>query len=127
MTRSVLYLSKRERQILDALYRRGQASASEIVADLGDEAGDASIRKLVRVLEEKGFLAHERRGHHHVYRPTIPHRQASRSALRHVVDVFFGGSAPRAAAALFDPRARLSEEERRQLEALIQKAAKEGR
>lgn len=123
-----LYLSKRERQILDVVYRLGRATAGEIVQRIPDEAGDASIRKLVRILEEKGFLSHERRGHAHVYRPTVPHREASRSALRHVIDVFFGGSAPKAVAALLDPSQRkLSEAERAALESLIEKAAKEGR
>jgi predicted transcriptional regulator len=126
--RSVLYLSKRERQILDVVYRLGAASAADIVAGIPDEANDASIRKLVRVLEEKGYLAHERRGQHHVYRPTIPHREASRSALEHVIDVFFEGSAHKAVSALVDPaQRRLSAAEREQLMKLIDKAAGEGR
>jgi len=124
---SFLYLSKRERQILDVVYALGEASAAEIVARM-PEAGDASIRKLVRILEEKGFLAHARRGREHLYRPTIPHGRASRSALRHVVEVFFGGSAAKAAAALLDPKQRkLTAEERRMLEQLIDKASQEGR
>jgi len=128
MKKSVLYLSKRERQILDLVYQLGEASASDIVARFPDDVGDASIRKLVRVLEEKGYLAHERRGHQHVYRPTVSHREASRSALRHVIEVFFQGSAHKAVSALIDPgQRRLSDEERRQLEKLIEKAAREGR
>jgi len=128
MKKSVLYLSKRERQILDVVYRLGEASASDVVARFPDDAGDASIRKLMRVLEEKGYLAHERRGHEYIYRPTVSHREASRSALRHVVEVFFEGSASRAVSALLDPsQRRLSDEERAQLEKLIEKAAKEGR
>jgi predicted transcriptional regulator len=125
---SFLYLSKRERQILDVVYALGEASAAEIVARMPEEAGDASVRKLVRILEEKGFLAHARRGREHLYRPTIPHGRASRSALRHVVEVFFGGSAAKAAAALLDPKQRrLSAAERRTLEQLIDKASEEGR
>lgn len=129
MKRSLLYLSKRERQILDVVYRLGTASASDVVAGLpAEDANDASIRKLMRVLEEKGFLAHERRGQHHVYRPTVSHRAASRTALRHIVDVFFEGSAHKAVSALVDPdQRRLSEAERAQLEKLIAKAAGEGR
>ncbi|MSR60898.1 MAG: BlaI/MecI/CopY family transcriptional regulator [Planctomycetes bacterium] len=128
MKKSVLYLSKRERQILDVLYRLGEASASEVVASFPDEAGDASIRKLMRVLEEKGYLAHARRGHEYVYRPTVAHKDASRSALRHVVETFFGGSAHKAVSALIDPsQRRLTDEERAQLEKLIGKAAGEGR
>ena len=128
MKKSVLYLSKRERQILDVVYRLGEASASEVVASFPDDAGDASIRKLMRVLEEKGYLAHERRGHEFVYRPTVAHKDASRSALRHVVETFFGGSAHKAVSALIDPsQRRLTEEERAQLERLIDKAAGEGR
>jgi len=123
-----LYLSKRERQILDLVYQLGEASASDVVAGFPDEAGDASIRKLMRVLEEKGHLVHERRGRHHVYRASVSHKQASRSALRHVIDVFFQGSAHKAVSALIDPgQRRLSDEERAQLEKLIEKAAREGR
>jgi len=129
MKRSLLYLSKRERQILDVVYQLGTASASDVVARLPAEvANDASIRKLMRVLEEKGYLAHERRDQHHVYRPTVSHRAASRTALRHVVDVFFEGSAHKAVSALIDPdQRRLSEAERAQLEKLIAKASGEGR
>ena len=128
MKKPALYLSRRERQILDLVYQLGEATAADVVARFPDEAGDASIRKLMRVLEEKGHLVHERRGHHYVYRPTVSHREASRSALRHVVDVFFQGSAHRAVTALIDPsQRRLSDEEREQLERLIAKAAREGR
>jgi len=128
MKKSLLYLSKRERQILDLVYQLGEASAGEIVERFPDPAGDASIRKLVRVLEEKGHLTHERRGRHHVYRPTLSHREASRSALRHVIEVFFQGSAARTVSTLLDPgQKRLSDEERATLERLIDKAAREGR
>src|SRR5262245_5361251 len=129
MKRSLLYLSKRERQILDVVYRLGAASAADVLAELpAAEANDASIRKLMRVLEEKGHLTHERHGQHHVYRPTVSHRAASRSALRHVVEVFFEGSAHKAVSALIDPdQRRLSDAERAQLEKLIAKAAGEGR
>src|SRR5262245_10897316 len=128
MKKPLLYLSKRERQILDLVYRLGEASAGEIVERFPDRAGDASIRKLVRVLEEKGHLVHERRGRHYVYRPTVSHREASRSALRHVIEVFFQGSAARTVSTLLDPaQKKLSDEERATLERLIEKASREGR
>src|SRR3712207_6408735 len=98
----LLSLSRRERQIMDVVYRCGTVSAAEIVDALGDPSADASIRKLVRVLEGKGWLTHERRGIEHVYRPTISKHRARKAALQHLVDTFFGGAPERAAVALLD-------------------------
>ena len=121
-------LSRRERQILDAVYSRGTATASDVVSDLGDPAADASIRKLVRVLEGKGWLTHERRGIEHVYRPTVSKRRARKAALQHLVETFFDGAPERAAVALLDSaKDKLTPETRAQLAALIAAAEREGR
>src|SRR6058998_3125785 len=90
-------LSRRERQIMDVIYSRGSATAAEIVADLGDPSADASIRKLVRVLEGKGWLTHDRRGIEHIYKPTVSKKRARKAALEHLVETFFDGAPERAA------------------------------
>jgi predicted transcriptional regulator len=121
-------LSRRERQIIDVIYSRGRATAGEIVAELGDPAADASIRKLVRILEGKGWLTHERRGIEHVYQPTVSKRKARKAALQHLVETFFDGAPERAAVALLDAaKDKLTPETRAQLAALIAAADKEGR
>jgi predicted transcriptional regulator len=121
-------LSRRERQIMDVIYTRGSATAAQVVDDLGDPAADASIRKLVRILEGKGWLRHTRRGLEYVYTPTLSKPRAREAALRHLVETFFDGAPERAAIALLHAaKDRLSPEERAQLTALIEAAAKEGR
>jgi BlaI family penicillinase repressor len=122
------HLSRRERQIMDVIYSRGTATAAEIVAALGEPDADASIRKLIRVLESKGRLTHERRGIEHVYKPTLSKRKATKAALLHVVDTFFDGAPERAAIALLaEAKDRLTADQRAQLAALIAAASKEGR
>jgi BlaI family transcriptional regulator, penicillinase repressor len=121
-------LSRRERQIMNAIYARGSATAAEIVDDLGDPTADASIRKLVRILEAKGWLRHTRRSVEHVYSPTVSKLRARKAALQHLVETFFDGAPERAALALLDAaKDRLSTEQRAQLAALIEAAVKEGR
>jgi predicted transcriptional regulator len=121
-------LSRRERQIMDVVYARGSVTAAQIVKELGDPAADASLRKLVRILEAKGWLTHSRRGIEHVYAPTVSKPRARKAALRHLVATFFDGAPERAALALLDAaRDRLSPRERAQLSALIEAARKEGR
>lgn len=121
-------LSRRERQIMDVIYAHGCATAAEVVNDLGNPAADASIRKLVRILEGKGWLSHTRRGLEHVYTPTLSKLRARKAALHHLVETFFDGAPARAAIALLDAaKDRLSPEERSQLTALIEAAVKEGR
>jgi BlaI family transcriptional regulator, penicillinase repressor len=121
-------LSRRERQIMDVVYARGSATAAEIVTALGTPNADASIRKLVRILEHKRFLTHVRRGVEHVYRPVVPKPQARNAAIKHLVKTFFDGSPERAAVALLNNgKAGLSAEERAQIVALIMAARKEGR
>lgn len=112
---------------MDVVYQRGSASAADIVADLGEPTADASIRKLVRVLEGKGWVTHERRGIEYVYRPTISKQRARKAALQHLVDTFFDGAPERAAVALLDAaKDRLTRQEHTRLAELIEAARKEG-
>src|SRR5688500_1764701 len=95
-------LSRRERQILDIVYRLGRATATEIREQLADAPGDSSVRTLLRLMEEKGHLTHEVDGPRYVYRATTPPEVAGRSALRHLIATFFAGSADRLVHALVD-------------------------
>lgn len=105
-------LSRRERQIMDVLFRRGRAPASVIRAELPGDPSSSTVRTQLRVLEEKGYVRHVEEGLRYVYLPVIPRRTARRSALRHLVETFFGGSAERAVAALLGGEAsRLTEAE----------------
>src|SRR6188472_1106437 len=95
-------LTKRERQIMDALYRLGRATASEIRGQLPGSPSDSTVRTQLRVLEEKGHVRHEEHGLRYVYLPTVPRHAARRAALRHLVDTFFEGSAAKIVTALLD-------------------------
>src|SRR4030095_6190820 len=95
-------LGRRERQILEAVYRLGRASASDVQAQLPDPPSYSAVRAMLRILEEKGHLRHESDGPRYVYLPVVPRDRARRSALRHVVDTFFSGSVEQAVAALLD-------------------------
>jgi predicted transcriptional regulator len=123
-----LSLSRRERQIMDAIYRRGQATAAEVLADLPDPPSYSAVRAMLRVLEEKGHLRHEQQGPRYVFLPTVPRERARRSALRQLVRTFFDGSTEQTVAALLDLSARqLSDAELDRLSQLIERARKEGR
>jgi predicted transcriptional regulator len=93
-------LTKRERQIMDVLYRLGRATAAEIMEQVPGAPGYSTIRTQLRVLESKGHVRHEEQGLRYIYLPTVPRRSAGRSALRHLVDTFFDGSSAKAVAAL---------------------------
>lgn len=95
-------LSRRERQIMDALFQQGEATVAEVVERLVDAPSYSSVRKLLRVLEEKGFVSHVEDGPRYVYRPTIGKERARRSALRRLRDTFFNGSSEQVMAALLD-------------------------
>lgn len=95
-------LSRRERQIMEVVYRRGEASVADVLGDLPDPPSYSAVRALLRVLEEKGHLHHREDGPRYLYRPTVPARDARDSALRRLVGTFFGGSPARAAVALLD-------------------------
>jgi predicted transcriptional regulator len=119
-------LSRRERQIMDIIYARGQATAAEVTAGLADPPSYSAVRALLRILEEKGHLRHQHDGPRYVFLPTVPRDRARRSALRNLVKTFFDGSSAQAAAALID-QGELSEEEATRLSEAIEKARREGR
>jgi BlaI family transcriptional regulator, penicillinase repressor len=122
-------LSKRERQIMDAVYARGEATVAQVLDAIPDPPMRGALRTMLRILETKGHLTHRKLGREFIYRPTQARGQAGRSALRRVLDVFFGGSLENAVAAhLSDPRqaAKLTPDELRRLAELINKAGKQG-
>ena len=120
-------LSRRERQIMDVLFQRGEASASEVQEAMPDPPSYSAVRAHLRTLEEKGHVRHEARDLRYVYMPTQRPDQARRSALRHVVDTFFGGSSARVIAALLDNGStKLEREEIERLSEMVEKARKEG-
>lgn len=116
-------LTKRERQIMDVLYRRGRATAAEIMDGLAGGPGYSTVRTQLRVLERKGHVRHEEEGLRYVYLPTVPRHAARRSALKHLVDTFFDGSTTKAVAALLGGEAsRVSDEELARIEVLVKNA-----
>lgn len=120
-------LTRRERQVMDILYKRGKATVSEVLGDLAGSPHYSTVRTQLRVLEEKGHITHEEEGVRYVYMPAMPRRAARKSALRHLVDTFFDGSAEQVVAAVLGGEgARLSEEELDRIAELIEKAKKEG-
>ena len=121
-------LSRRERQILDVLYRLGRATAAEVHQALPDRPGYSAVRAMLRVLEEKKHIRHEEKDLRYVFMPVVPREKARRSAVRHVLDTFFDGSPEQAVATLLDVSGRdLTTEELDRLAALIEKARQEGR
>src|SRR5678815_1575342 len=120
-------LTRRERQIMDILFRRGRATANEVMADLSGDPSYSTVRTQLRVLEEKGHVKHEEEGLRYVYMPAVARHTARKSALRHLLDTYFDGSTEKAVAALLGGEAsRLSEEEFDRIADLIAKARKEG-
>src|SRR5262245_14104975 len=121
-------LSRRERQIMDVIYARQEATAAEVLGDLPDPPSYSAVRAMLRVLEDKGHLKHEYHGPRFVYRPTLPRQRASRLALKDLVRTFFAGSTEQAVAALLDvSTSQLSDAELARLAQLIDQARKEGR
>jgi predicted transcriptional regulator len=120
-------LSRRERQILDILYRQGQATAAAVQNGLPEPPSYSAVRALLRILEEKGHVRHQQDGPRYVYLPTVARENAKRSALRHMLRTFFDGSAEQAISALLDDAsARLSPEELDRLARLIEDARQSG-
>ena len=120
-------LSRRERQIMDILYRRSRATAVEVMADLSGEPNYSTVRTQLRVLERKGYVRHEEAGLRYVYLPAVARHAARKSALRHLVDTFFDGSAEKVVGALLGGEgARVSDEELERIAALVAKAKKGG-
>jgi BlaI family penicillinase repressor len=95
-------LSRRERQIMDVLYRHGRATAAEVQAELPDPPSYSAVRAMLRILETKGHTRHEQDGPRYVYVPTLARNKAKRSALKHLLNTFFEGSAEQVVAALLD-------------------------
>ncbi len=121
-------LTRRERQIMDIVYRRGHATVAEVLAELPDPPSYSAVRALLRILEEKGYLRHQQEGPRYVFLPTLARDKARRSALKQMVQTFFDGSAEQAVAALLDmSQPRLSQADLDRLVRLIGKARKEGR
>ena len=120
------HLSRCESQIMDIVYRLGEANAEEVRKHMPDPTSYNSVRVTMGILEQKGYLTHRLDGNKNVYRPTTPVDTAKRSALRHVLSTFFGGSAPKAVSTLLDMSAsELSEDELKELARLIETARKE--
>jgi BlaI family penicillinase repressor len=119
-------LSRRERQIMDILYQRGRATAAEIHAALPDPPSYSAVRAKLRVLEEKGHVRHQEEALRYVFLPTVAREKAKQSALRHMLETFFDGSAEQAVMALLDLSAgKLSAGQLERLSHLIEKARKE--
>jgi len=121
-------LSRRERQIMDIVYRRGEATAQEILHDITDPPSYSTIRALLRVLVEKQHLQHRVDGPRYVYAPTLSRQKARAGALAQVVNTFFDGSALQAATALLgSTQVKMSEDELEELSALIEAVRRKGR
>jgi len=120
-------LSRRERQIMDVIYRLGQATAAQVHENIPDPPSYSAVRAMLRILEEKGVLKHEQDGPRHVYSATTSPEKVSRSALRRVLSTFFAGSVSQAVATLLDISGKLPEAEIERLSRLIEQAKEEGR
>lgn len=119
-------LSRRERQIMDALYKLERASVSEVLEALPGKRHYSTIRAQLRVLEEKGHVRHTEQGLQYVYSPVVPRNIARRSALRHLVDTFFQGSAESVVSALIGGEAaRLSPQEIERIAGIVEESRKE--
>ncbi len=121
-------LTRREREIMDILYRRGRATAHEVLSDLADPPSYYAVRALLRLLEERGHVKHAEDGQRYVYSPAVARGDARKSALAHVVKTFFAGSVEQAVATLVESsKTKLSRDELDRLSDLIDRAKKEGR
>jgi len=128
MAKSSTGLARRERQIMDILYRRGRATAADVMEELSGQPNSSTVRTQLRVLEEKGHVRHEEEGLRFVYMPAVPRAAARKSALRHVVDTFFDGSAEQVVAAVLGGEAtRLSDDDLTRIADLVAKARKDGK
>lgn len=119
-------LSRRERQIMDALFRLGEASVADVRKNLPSAPSYSAVRAQLRILEDKGHVTHVQEGPRYVYRPKMEHDRARRSALDHVAETFFDGSAVQMMASLLDQEAaELTDDELNRLSALIERARHE--
>jgi predicted transcriptional regulator len=121
-------LGARERQIMDAIYRLGEASVADVLTALPDPPSYSAVRTMIRLLETKGLLRHRRSGTKYIYSPAHSREVAKRSALKHLMQTFFGGSAADTVAAILHPSlATLSDAEVERLEQLIHEAREKGK
>ena len=116
-------LSRRERQIMDIVYQRGRVSVADVLEDLPDQPSYSTVRALLRILEEKGYLTHKKDGKRYIYRPTQPRHQAGRSALKQIFQTFFDKSVEKTVMALVS-EVDLSDEELDRLSQRIEQAKK---
>lgn len=123
----LLDLSRRERQIVEALFKLGRASAADVRGELPDAPSYSAVRALLRILEEKGHVRHDQEGPRYVYVPTVGRDSAKRSALRHLVQTFFEGSTTQAMSALLDASSsRLSDADLERLAKMLEQARQRG-
>ena len=120
-------LSRREREMMDIIFRDGKASASEVMERMSDPPSYSAVRATLRVLEQKGFLRHEDDGTRYLYKPAVSRERAKQSALDHLVTTFFDGSVTNVVATLLERDAKLSDEDLDQISRLISQTRKEGR
>jgi len=125
-TPSTSTFTRREREIMDILYKRGRATAAEVLEDMTNAPTYSAVRALLRILEDEGHIKHVQDGPRYIYLPAVARTDARKSALSHVVETFFDGSIEEAVATLVE-RSKLSKEELERLSQLIAKAKKEGR
>ena len=125
---SLVAMSRRERQIMEILYRRGQASVSEVRAAMNDAPSYSAVRAMLRVLKDKGHVKHQAEGLKYMYRPVVNREKAKRSALKSLVDTFFNDRPDEVVAALLDGSSRrLTAEELDRMAAMIDEAKREGK
>src|SRR4051812_40023948 len=120
-------LSRRERQILDLIYRLGRATAQDVLDNLSDAPTYTTVRGLLRILESKGHLRHDDDDGRYVYSPTVPKKRAAKSAIKHVVSTFFDGSPSEALAAFLGSERALTKEELGKLAAIVDDAKRKER
>ena len=127
-TNSHHHLSRRERQIMDIIYQRGQATAAEVQESLPDPPSYSAVRAMLRLLDEKGYLKHEQDGPRYLFKPTLAREKARKSALKQMLETFFDGSTEQAVAALLNlSKTKLSQDELDRLSHMIETAKNEGR
>jgi BlaI family transcriptional regulator, penicillinase repressor len=120
------HLTRRERQIMEVLFRLGRATAADVMKALPGDPNYSTVRTQLRVLEEKGHVAHEEEGLRYIYSPVVARATARKSALRNIVDTFFDGSVEQVVGALLGGEAsRVTEDELNRIDALVAKARKE--
>ncbi len=128
MSEETTGLSRRERQIMDFLFRRGRANVAEVLEGIADPPSYSAVRAMLRTLEQKGHVTHEEDGRAYVYQPVVKKDVARKSALSHMLRTFFGGSTEQAVAALLDLKgAKMSADELDRVAQMVEQARREGR